>query len=215
MTTRKKDNRPASFLLNDDAEPAGAALCSLFATFIAAMRAMCKRHPAFDDWEARQAEWDAHQASEVAIKRRYAHAYFRREELDARAKRHGVDFSFMTSHAHRAAMLDFLDNPNAPTLLNSMHMTWFRGIDANGVPTQSRVHPVNRAIYNWNARDVERMRPRGDPNHDHAVANLNAHFPIIRVDWTAQQWVAHEQGKPIPDRPPAISLHQHQQSHTR
>jgi hypothetical protein len=146
-------------------------------------------------------EREAEEAAEARILQRYAGAAFYTAELERRAKARGVIFAPALRAEYRAAILDFLDNPDAPTPLTGMHMTWFWGAGPDGRSTASRMHPVNRAIYRWNARDVARMRPYGDPSSDAALHRLRTiHYPLDRCDWTAAQWAAHEQ-QAAPSRP--------------
>jgi len=148
-------------------------------------------------------EREAEEAAEAQILQRYAGAVFHAAELDRRAKAHGVMFVPALRAEYRAAILDFLDNPDAPTPLTGMHMTWFWGAGPDGRSTASRTHPVNRAIYRWNARDVARMRPYGDPHSDAALHRLRTiHYPLDRRDWTAAQWAAFEDDgrEPMPAR---------------
>ena len=138
-------------------------------------------------------EWDEKETAEAAIKRKYANSLFQTEDIRRRAAEHGVIFSVLATHAHRAAILDFLDNPNAPTPLHAMHMTWFWGATVDGKTTVSRTHPVNRAVYNWNARNFAASRPYGNAHADASLHRLRSvHFPLERCSWTTDQWVAHE-----------------------
>jgi hypothetical protein len=146
-------------------------------------------------------EREAARAAEDAILKRYAGAIWKADEMERRAKAHGVVFAPAMRAEYRAAILDFLDNPDAPTPLTGMHMTWFWGADQNGRTTASRTHPVNRAVYRWNARDVARLQPYGDANSDAALHRLRTiHYPLDRYDWTTAQWAAYERNGSIEPR---------------
>jgi hypothetical protein len=143
-------------------------------------------------------EHEAARAAKDAILKRYVGAIWRADELERRAKAHGVVFAPAMRAEYRAAILDFLDNPDGPTPLTGMHMTWFWGADQNGRTTASRTHPVNRAVYRWNARDFAQMRPYGDAQSDAALHRLRTiHYPLDRCDWTTAQWAAHEKVGPF------------------
>ena len=76
-----------------------------------------------------QADADAQIKTEAELQARFASAVHQRLELERRAQAHGITFALIAQPHHRAALLDFLDNPTAPTLLNYMHMTWVSAID--------------------------------------------------------------------------------------
>ena len=62
-----------------------------------------------------QAEFELLERRDRALRRKYASAITKLPELARRAEAHGVAFSFSAEPYKRAAILDFLDNPNAPT----------------------------------------------------------------------------------------------------
>ena len=96
-------------------------------------------------------------------------------------------FSTLSFQTGRDPQRRILDNPYAPTLLYSMHMTWFRGLDNAGKVTLSNTHPVNQAIYNWNAPDIHARQPWGHPDADASLKSLKEHFALERLSWTPQQ----------------------------
>ena len=138
-------------------------------------------------------ESEARKIAETTIAKKYWSASFELPQLEARAKARGVKFLPMATGPHQAAILDFLDDPSAPTPLNSMHMTWFIGVTLDGKVTMSRTHPVNRAIYDWSARHFASLPPYDHPSADAALKLLTTQqFPIERARWTNEQWLAFE-----------------------
>ena len=139
-----------------------------------------------------QADADAQIKTEAELQARYASAVHQRLELERRAQAHGITFALIARAHHRAALLDFLDNPTALTPLNTMHMTWVSAIDpSTGGTTVSGTHAAIRAIHDWSAQHFAAMTPRNA--HDSPVLDrLRAMTPLNRVGWTAEQWRAHE-----------------------
>jgi len=70
-----------------------------------------------------QAEFELLERRDRALRDKYASAISRLPELARRAQEHGVAFTVGTAPYKRAAILDFLDNPNAPTDLDITHFT--------------------------------------------------------------------------------------------
>ena len=70
-----------------------------------------------------QAEFELLERRDRALREKYAFAISRLPELARRAQEHGVAFTLGTAPYRRAAILDFLDNPNAPTDLDITHFT--------------------------------------------------------------------------------------------
>jgi len=120
------------------------------------------------------------QAHEEALRQRYPDAIFHQDEFDARATQHRIRFSPFARPHHRAAVLDYLDNPAAPTHLTAMHATWFQALDENGEVTFTKAHPVNRAQFMITYRDAIR---RGYQLEDYRAE---------RANWTTEQWLNHE-----------------------
>ena len=70
----------------------------------------------------------ANEEQEDAIRNRYSRATLDWNQLEKRARAHGIAFSVTAQAHHRAAVLDYLDNPGAPTLIAHKHLTWFAPI---------------------------------------------------------------------------------------
>ena len=81
--------------------------------------------------------------------------------MEKRARAHGIAFSVTAQAHHRAAVLDYLDNPGAPTLIAHKHLTWF-------APIQTR--DLERNADNWRRYQAmcTPLRNR-DITHDRAV----------------------------------------------
>jgi hypothetical protein len=77
------------------------------------------RHQEAREWEQK----------ESLILAKYPDALLHRKSLEERAAAHGVRFSSSARAHHRAAILDHLDNPDAPTPVNYVHLTWSHPID--------------------------------------------------------------------------------------
>jgi len=70
-----------------------------------------------------QAEFELLERRDRALRDKYASAISQLPELARRAQEHGVAFTAGTAPYKRAAILDFLDNPNTPTDLDITHFT--------------------------------------------------------------------------------------------
>lgn len=141
-----------------------------------------------------RAEFEAIAGAEREIQKRYAHALMNHADIRRRSQEHGVWFSPFCSPAEKAAILDFLDNPEQPTLLTALHMTRFmaRG-DSEFSTVASRTHPVNRAIYNWQAHHWASQAFSGHATSDKELHDLKTvHYPMSRYGWTAEEWADHE-----------------------
>lgn len=103
----------------------------------------------------------ANEEQEAAIRQRYPRAMLDWNLLEKRAKAHGIKFSPTAQAHHRAAVLDYLDNPGAPTLIAHKHLTWFAPI---------RTLDLERNAESWR-RYQELCTPlrNRDIAHDHAV----------------------------------------------
>jgi hypothetical protein len=103
----------------------------------------------------------ANDEQEAAIRNLYPRAELDWNKLEKRARAHSIAFS-VTAHAHhRAAVLDYLDNPGASTLIAHKHLTWFAPIQTND---------LQRNADNWR-RYQEMCTPlrNRDIAHDRAV----------------------------------------------
>lgn len=103
----------------------------------------------------------ANAAQEAAIRARYAQAELDWPALEARAAAHGIAFSSTAEAHHRAAILDYLDHPGAPTLISHKHMSW-----CHPIPTTD----PDRSLTNW-TRHLALCRPLADRDiaYHHAV----------------------------------------------
>ena len=103
----------------------------------------------------------ANEEQEDAIRNRYSRATLDWNQLEKRARAHGIAFSVTAQAHHRAAVLDYLDNPGAPTLISHKHLTWFAPI---------RTSDMRQNAENWN-RYQELCVPlrHRDIAHDRAV----------------------------------------------
>jgi hypothetical protein len=117
---------------------------------------------------------DSTDPHETAIRLRYADAALHWNQLNARALAHGVSFSLTAQAHHRAAILDALDDPHAPTLLTHKHLTWAHVVDEDGYADNCPTHPAARALY--------RLRSCQFP----------ALYPPERNSWNDAQWREHE-----------------------
>lgn len=126
-------------------------------------------------------EAKAEQAIEVLLRERYASAMTNTAELEARAAVHGVRFFPMTEQHQRAAILDFLDNPQSPSLLTPIHATHFQALDQDGNVTFTMAHPVNRAQYMITQRYAARHGWQDE------------YYTGERATWTTEQWLEQEQ----------------------
>src|SRR5262245_25095903 len=91
---------------------------------------LCRILGPSDTWpmpaeEARrvQVEFELTERRDKALREKFASASTQLPELARCAEAHGVTFSLATAPYRRAAILDFLDNPNAATDLDSTHFT--------------------------------------------------------------------------------------------
>ena len=118
---------------------------------------------------------------ERELRRRYPDAIFRTREFEERARQHGIKFCPLAQPHHRAAILEFLDNPGAPKLLSSMHATWFQAIDADGRFDGSMAHPVNQAQFQITYLYAQ--------SHGWQTN----YWTSERAQWSVAQWLDHEQ----------------------
>ena len=141
-----------------------------------------------------QIDAEAQERAEAEMRRRFSEGPVDWHELEQRARNHGVKFAHCARAHHRAALLDFLDNPDAPSPLTYMHMTWIIPIDqTTGRSTFSGTHPAGRDIYRWTARHIHGMYANPhDPQDVRTVDRLKALTPLDRASWSAEQWRAHE-----------------------
>lgn len=79
----------------------------------------------------------------------------------ARIAAHGIAFSPTAEAHHHAAILDYFDNPDAPTLISHKHLSW-----CHPIPTSD----PDQSAANWQ-RHLALCRPLADRDiaHDHAV----------------------------------------------
>ena len=103
----------------------------------------------------------ANEEQEDAIRKRYPRAVLDWNQLEKRARAHGVVFSVTAQAHHRAAVLDYLDNPGASTLIAHKHLTWLAPI---------RTRDLERNAESW-CRYQEICAPlrNRDIAHDRAV----------------------------------------------
>lgn len=127
-----------------------------------------------------QRDQEIDDADEAALRCKYAHAIFQRNDLERRAAEHGVWFGPQAQAHHRAAILDFLDDPTQPTNLNFKHSTWFMGRNAAGRSDASMTHPVNQAAFQIAYGDHRR---RGCPSD---------WYTAERAGWGPADWQHHE-----------------------
>ncbi len=114
-----------------------------------------------------------------AIRRRYPRAMLDWNQLEKRARAHGIAFSVTAQAHHRAAVLDYLDNPGASALIAHKHLTWCAPI---------RTSDLERNADNWR-RYQEMCTPlrNRDIAHDRAVrGELTAlrHLPSRQAAYT-------------------------------
>jgi len=154
------------------------AILSIISEFAAVMRELVsvlfRSAPSNAQRAKLEAEHQQQYDADAEIRRRYGSAFLNHNELERRAKAHRVDISRCAEDCHKAAILDYLDNPTIQTPLTSMHMTWFNGVNADGSLSHSMTHPVNRAKYHVEARDLPEL------------------YPAERLSWGAAQWGQHE-----------------------
>lgn len=127
-----------------------------------------------------EAEAREERAAEAALQQRYPNAILKWNEMKRRAQQHGIKFLPAAQAHHRAAILEFLDNPDAATYLTPMHATWFCAIDPNGRPAGSITHPANLAQF----QIIYRYAARHSWTSDHYTAE--------RAQWSVQQWRDYE-----------------------
>lgn len=126
-----------------------------------------------------EAEHRDEQTHEEALRRRY-NANFHQAEIDVRAARHRIKFSLTALPHHRAAVLDFLDDPTAPTHLTPMHASWFQALDEDGKATFTMAHPTNRAAFLITSRYAARYGWQSE------------HYTTERAKWSPEQWLDFE-----------------------
>lgn len=128
------------------AGPEGSAPDVTGGAFAAALTAGLGTFGAWGNWFKQAADEAAHrdslraylrymalanQEQEDAIRNRYSRATLDWNQLEKRARAHGIAFSVTAQAHHRAAVLDYLDNPGAATLIAHKHLTWFAPIRTN------------------------------------------------------------------------------------
>ncbi len=94
---------------------------------------------------------------EDAIRNRYPRAALDWNRLQKRARAHGIAFSVTAQAHHRAAVLDYLDNPGAPTVIAHKHLTWFAPIRTSDL---QREMPTTGADIRTCARAASQSRYR-------------------------------------------------------
>ena len=122
-------------------------------------------------------------ASEAALRRKHGNAIFQRNDIERRAAEHGIVFSLHAEPHHRAAILDFLDDPRKPTHLHGMHATWFHARGDNGRSITSLAHPANRAAFEITRRCIVR--------HGYE----SAYYTAEKSNWTGDQWLDFERAE--------------------
>ena len=103
----------------------------------------------------------ANEEEEAAIRNRYPRAALDWNLLEKRARVHGIVFSVTAQAHHRSAVLDYLDNPGAPTVIAHKHLTWFAPI---------RTSDLERNAERWHRyRELCTPLRNRDIAHDRAV----------------------------------------------
>ncbi len=125
-------------------------------------------------------EYQQEQKHEDALRRCYATANFQQAELDVRAAQHRIKFSPTTLPHHRAAVLDFLDDPTAPTHLTPMHAMQFQALDEDDKVTLTMAHPANLAAFLITSRYAARYGWQSE------------HYTAERAKWSVAQWLDYE-----------------------
>ncbi len=173
MTHDDQNNTSRSTLVTcSDAGPPDATAGAFAAAFEAASRKFGTWHDQFQKAAHKAAARDtllaylyymgiANEEQEDAIRKRYPRATLDWNQLENRARVHGIAFSVTAQAHHRAAVLDYLDNPGAATLIAHKHLTWFAPI---------RTRDLQRNADNWR-RYQELCIPlrERDIAHDRAV----------------------------------------------
>lgn len=121
----------------------------------------------------------ANEEQESAIRQRYPHAILDWNLLEKRARAHGIRFSPTAQAHHRAAILDYLDNPDAPTLIAHKHLTWLAPV---GSPD-----PKRSAEYWRRYQDLCAPLANRDIAHDRAVRqelSASSHLPSLQATRT-------------------------------
>jgi hypothetical protein len=126
------------------------------------------------------AEQREEDAADDELQRRYPNAIFQTRELERRAAEHGVKFAPFAHPHHRAAILDFLDNPHVSLPLTPRHATWVCAVDRDGTQNSSMAHPVNQAQFMITYRFVRSHGLQDD------------YYTSERAGWTTAQWLEHE-----------------------
>jgi hypothetical protein len=103
----------------------------------------------------------ANEEQEDSIRKRYPRAELNWNQLEKRARAHGIAFSVTAQTHHRAAVLDYLDNPGVATVITHKHLTWFAPI---------RTRDLERNADNWRRYQAMCVPLRHrDIAHDRAV----------------------------------------------
>lgn len=129
--------------------------------------------------EQGQADIDALAEAERRISAKYANAEFMGKELSERAQALGIMFSPHARPAVRAAILDHLGNPEAPTDIDECHLTWCRYADpqpgtwphpvtrinrhtlTGPFPPSVKVTVGGRRVHSWQQYDIARQAMGG------------------------------------------------------
>lgn len=183
-----------------DQEPRQSSLLTVLQQMLKSFLEVCApRRRTLRDPSVRarsEAETQAMFAAEDAISSTYANAIFNANAIHERSVRHGIEFSQTATLAHRAAILDFLDNPESPTPLTTMHMTWFNAVTRDGNVTLSKTYPANRARYNFEARYYAAQPLTGNAIEDASLLRIKTvHVPLERTKWTTAQGRQHEEAE--------------------
>lgn len=126
-------------------------------------------------------------AADAELHRRYPNAMFHERELAERAQAHGVRLSPFDSPHHRAALLDYLDDPARTEPLWNVSMAVSiaainaQALDEHGEFTVSMIHPVNRARYKLIGYQFKRSGHQDEYYNDE------------RAGWSLEQWLRYEQ----------------------
>jgi hypothetical protein len=125
---------------------------------------------------------------EEAISRRYPRAVLDWNQLEKRARAHGIVFSVTAQAHHRAAVLDYLDHPNAATLIAHKHLTWFAPI---------RTQDLKQNAENWRRYQqlCTPLRNR-DVSHDRAVRSALTGLRHIPSEHAARTVAARPRAQP-------------------
>lgn len=125
---------------------------------------------------------------EDELRRHYPRGSIDAAEIEARARAHGITFSVTAQLHHRAAILDYLDNPGAPTLISSKHLSWM-------APTETA--DLDAHAENWR-RYFALCQPlqRRDIAHDRALRSEFAGLPQRPAVEAAERLTAMPRSQP-------------------